>query len=520
MVFRKPYAFFIKNFRKIHFVLIILCGFIYSKTIQLSAFNKSFITYLSYDPYLEPISKYLSVLLYLAVILTITGFLIILVVLKRKDKPWKLYLIPVIEYIALLIIYLYLNNFYNTYDGSFVTTTIRALDNFLSIATVPQYIVFLILIIRVIGLDLKNFNFSADEEFLDLNQDDREEFEISINFDKYAIKRNFKMVLRNIKYVYQEHKFICNVLITLLCLITAYKTYYYFGVSHKTIKEDTFFNVNNYSMMINESFYTDKDKKGNILEKNSAFIVLNVTVVNNGISRSFDGNDFHVVNGSSNYTYQGNTYSDDFSDIGGSFPTGKMKNGEKRNFALIFKVDKKLDYKKFVLYYQEYRGRVSYLRKIKLNLKNVEKIKNNNSINIGEELTIEKPNNDISKFTFEKLEFTDNKNYNIESCDASSNCSITTKNIKAPDNSKILYIEFTSQDYEGVQLAKFTSNYGKIIYTSSDGFSKEVVPTSVLANRDYLGKMLYIKVPNEIESAKTIDFIYTVRNNKYSYKIR
>ena len=34
------------------------------------------------------------------------------------------------------------------------------------------------------------------------------------------------------------------------------------------------------------------------------------------------------------------------------------------------------------------------------------------------------------------------------------------------------------------------------------------------------GKMLYIKVPNEIESAKTIDFIYTVRNNKYSYKIR
>ena len=150
----------------------------------------------------------------------------------------------------------------------------------------------------------------------------------------------------------------------------------------------------------------------------------------------------------------------------------------------------------------------------------MEKIKNNNSINIGEELTIEKPNNDISKFTFEKLEFTDNKNYNIESCDASSNCSITTKNIKAPDNSKILYIEFTSQDYEGVQLAKFTSNYGKIIYTSSDGFSKEVVPTSVLANRDYLGKMLYIKVPNEIESAKTIDFIYTVRNNKYSYKIR
>ena len=130
MVFRKPYAFFIKNFRRIHFILIILCGFIYSRTLQLSTFNKDFITYLSYDPYFEPISKYLSIILYLAVIITIIGFLSIMIVLKRKDKPWKLYLIPVIEYIVLLIIYFYLGNFYNNYDGSFATTTIRALDNF------------------------------------------------------------------------------------------------------------------------------------------------------------------------------------------------------------------------------------------------------------------------------------------------------------------------------------------------------------------------------------------------------
>ena len=520
MVFRKPYAFFIKNFRRIHFILIILCGFIYSRTLQLSTFNKDFITYLSYDPYFEPISKYLSIILYLAVIITIIGFLSIMIVLKRKDKPWKLYLIPVIEYIVLLIIYFYLGNFYNNYDGSFATTTIRALDNFLSIATVPQYVVFLILIIRVIGLDLKNFNFGADEEFLELDQDDREEFEISINFDKHAIKRNIKMVIRNLNYVYQEHKFICNVIVGIFIAITVYKTYYYFGVSHKTIKEDKFFNVNNYSMMINESFYTNKDKKGNILEKNSAFVILNITVINNGISRKFDGNDFHIVNGSSNYTYQGNTYSDDFSDIGDSFPTGKMKNGEKRNFALIFKVDKKLDYKKFVLYYQEYKGNISYLRKIKLNLNDVSKITTNSPITVGKELKIINPDKTEEEFTFESVEFRDSASYNIETCNQNDECSITAKEVTAPVNNKILYIEFTSPDYEGTDLAKFTTNYGKIIYTDNDGFAKEIIPTSVLANKDYLGKILYIKVPSNIESAKTIEFIYTVRNKKYSYKLR
>ena len=39
-------------------------------------------------------------------------------------------------------------------------------------------------------------------------------------------------------------------------------------------------------------------------------------------------------------------------------------------------------------------------------------------------------------------------------------------------------------------------------------------------NQNYLGKYLYITVPNDIENSKSIEFIYTVRNNKYVYKIK
>lgn len=518
MVFRKPYAFFIKNFRKIHIILLILCSIIYSKSIQVSAFNKEFMTYLSYDAYYEPISKYLNIWLYLIIILTVIGFIIVMVILKRKEKPWKLYLIPTIEYIYLLTIFIYITNFYNNYDGSFATTTIRALNNFLSIGLVPQFVVFLILIIRIIGLDIKNFNFSNDKEFLELNQDDREEFEVSINFDKYSLKRNIKKILRNIKYFYQEHKFICYIFIFIISFLIVFRIYYYFGITHKVIEEDKVFNVNNYSMQINDSFYTDKDKAGNIIEKNSAFIILNITVLNNGQSREFNGNDFQIVNSNKTYTFQGQTYSEDFSDLGNSFPTGKIKNGEKKNFALIFKVDKNLDYKKFVLYYQEYNRNTSFLRKIKLKLNNVMKIKENDKLNIGEELTINNFN-DTSKFTFEKVEFGDSYNYNIESCNSDSSCSIITKNI-SPINQKIMYVEFSSLDYEGVDLLKFTTNYGKIIYVNDEGISKKIKPTSILVNQNYLGKYLYITVPNDIENSKSIEFIYTVRNNKYVYKIK
>lgn len=520
MVFRKPYAFFIKNFKKFHILLIIMCGFIYSKTLQVSTFNKDFLTYLSYDSYYEPISNYLSPLLYLITFLTIVIFLILLIVLKRKGKPWKLYLVPVLEYIALIIIFYTITNFYNTYEGDFSTTTIRALNNFLSIATFPQYLVFLILIIRILGLDIKNFNFSADEEFLELEQDDREEFEINVEFDKHAIKRTLKKSKRFIGYFYEEHKYICNIIFIIIAVFTLYKTYYYFGVSHKTIKENQVFNVNNYSMKINKSYYTDKDKAGNVLEKNSAFVILNLSVLNNDSSRYFDGNDFHIVNGNKNYTFQGNTYSNYFSDIGNSFPTGKLKNGVQRDFALIFKVDKDLDYKNFVLYYQEYKGNTSYLRKIKLNLEDVSQIEETKTINITKKLEVDNSVGEATEFTFESAQFVQSSNYNIESCDSSGSCSIVTKSIEVTEGYKILLINFSSPDYEGTELIDFTKDYGKIRYIDNDGFYKELSIEDCLVNRDYLGKNLYIKVPNSLENMKEVSIIYTIRNKRYSYKIK
>ena len=124
MVFRKPYAFLIKNFKKIHIVLLILCGFIYYKTMQLDSFVSEFISYLTYDSYLEPITKYTSPLFYLMAVLVIviTGSLVIL--LRRKEKPWKLYLIPFLDYLLLIVMFFLIQQFFTAYEGSTSTTTI------------------------------------------------------------------------------------------------------------------------------------------------------------------------------------------------------------------------------------------------------------------------------------------------------------------------------------------------------------------------------------------------------------
>lgn len=521
MVFRKPYAFLIKNFRKIHILLLLLCSFIYYKSIQLSTFIENFITFLSYDKELEPISGYVSIFLYLIVIAVISIITSLMVLLKKKEKPWKLYLIPVAEYIALLFVLVSTSKYFSSYEGELATTTARALDNFLLLTRIPQYVVFLILIIRIIGVDLKNFNFSADEEFLELSQDDREEFEISFEVDKHAFIRTIKKLKRYLLYFYQEHRYICNILFTVAFVLVIGNIYYYFGVSHKTTVENETLNANGFSIIVNDSYYTNKDMVGNVIEKDSSFVVLNITVLNNSSARELNVTDFHIINGRNDYDFAGDTYSNYFLDIGDSYPNGMLANGQKKNFSLIFKVDKNLNYKKFVLYYQETRtSGKTLLRKIKLNLEDVSEVNQNETKKIGEETTIIYPDKSSQSFTLESASFESNASYNTEVCDSYDNCQITTKSVSASTNSKILIIPFSSPSYEGEDLIDFSTKYGKIKYMDSENITREIKIENILKSQDYLGKYLYINVPTNIENSKSIEIIYTIRNQKYIYKIR
>ena len=104
MIIRKPYAFLIKNFRKIHIFLLILCFFVAYKLYDVSRFVGDFTSLGIYDLYSDPITKHITIFLTISVILLIIGSLALLFLLRHKKKQWKIYLIPVFEYIALLFV--------------------------------------------------------------------------------------------------------------------------------------------------------------------------------------------------------------------------------------------------------------------------------------------------------------------------------------------------------------------------------------------------------------------------------
>lgn len=518
MIIRKPYAFLIKNFKKIHIFLLLVCLFIFYKNSQTRSFVSEFLSLGTYDAYNEPISNYINFFVMLLLVVVIALSVVLMLLLRHKGKPWKLYLIPFLEYSYMLVVFVVTINFFASYNGSGGTTGIRAIRDLLNISSIFQYAVFIILLIRILGIDLNKFNFKMDSEYLELDSDDREEFEINIDIDKNSFKRTYKRLFRNINYVYQEHKFIINCLITLLIIGLVSYSYYYVFIVHKSYKQGDSINSSGYTITINDSYYTDKNYNGEVISKDSSFVVIDLNIKNNVGAREINFNRFHIMNGVSNYSYTFKTYESDFSDLGKTYEKKEIKRDEEFNLIMVFKVDKKLDKNRFVLYYQEFDNNKPYLRKIKLNIKDISSISVKKEKKIDEELIISE-GNEKKDLTIENIEIDDNFTYSYQNCTNSSGCYTSSGDVNNKEGEKILKIDFISDSFEGKDLIDFSTKYGKINYIDDKG-KEQVVSIKDAVNKKYFGKYLYIRVPSNIDNSNEIRLIYTVRNNRYTYRIK
>ena len=521
MVFRKPYAFLIKNFKKIHILLLVLWVFTYYKIYGLKSFIKEYITYGTYNKNLEGISTKIGPLLYLSLIAIIIISILLLLLLLNKKKPWKLYLIIIIEYTFMIYACLATSSYFNALSNIDNVSGVYIYRDLINISSWVQYLVLVILILRITGIDIKKFGFNNDKEFLELNSSDREEFEISVEIDKHSFKRKYNLIKRNIMYFYQEHKLICNIFLTISIGAIIIYTGYYFGVKTRSYKIGDKFTAGIYDITVNSIYVTDSNARGNIIEKNNKFVIINVTMKNNSnkdVTPNFGR--FHLMNGSINRT---NTiyYDEYFKDIGRGLSSDSIvKSKEEKKFMLVYKVPNDLKNKRFVLYYQEYHGRNdTYLRKIKLKLTDVSKSNKTKNYQIGDKIAFKNLDNTTEYVTFDQYSFNDSITYSKYSCTQGENCQMTTKTLTSDGTYKILKIAFSSSDYEGKEFVDFTSRYAIIKYVDSNGKVHKYNIESALTTY-YEGKEMFIKISNDIMESEEIYIDYLIRNKEYIVKIK
>ena len=516
MIIRKPYAFLIKNFKKIHIALLILGLFVGYKLFDVTGFVNEFMKYGTYDLYANPVSNYISFSLMISLLLisVLCGALILL--LMHKNKPWKAYLIPCIEYLILFFVLIIINGFFDNYTKYVETTDLRFSRDLLVIFMLGQVPALYVFIMRVFGLDIKKFNFNSDAEFLELSEEDREEIEISFDIDKNTIKRTWKRLLRNLNYFYLEHKLVCTIIVVVLIGVIGYNSYQYIFITNKSYKEGDFYNINGMSVVVNNTYYSQYDYKGDVISKKNNFVIVELTVKNHGAPNKLNMNFFHLKNSTEDYTTTKNVYSTEFQDLGVTYKDVKeIKRDESIKFIIIYKVDKKLNPKNFVLYYQE-TGKNGILRKYKLKVVNLDKKTEEKDYSVGDALPI-----DIfelkDEVTFDYYDISDSFDYRSFKC-TRENCVTAAYKVTAPEGYKIIKIPFASNTVESKNMIDFVSKYGIIIYKDRDGYDREIEFKNPISYK-YYGKVLYLLIPDDYDESNGFSIDFNVRGSKYTYKM-
>jgi len=514
MIVRKPYAFLIKNFRKIHVVLLILGLFIAYRLIDVNNFVTEFMRYGVYDSYANPVTSHISGFLLFIIFITTVGSGALIVLLRYKKKPWKAYLVPFIEYFALFLVLNIIKGFFTSFKYDIATTDLRFSRDLLVIFLVAQIPAIGIFLMRTLGLDTKKFNFSSDEEFLELNEEDREEVEISFNIDVNTFKRLYKRLFRNIKYFYEEHKIICRAAVIVVGVVFLYSVYKFIFITNRSYSQGDSYSVNGYTIKVNNSYFTDKSYNGEVISKSSNFVIVEFTITNNSAPRKINMSNFHLKNSTEDYVTTEKTFAEEFRDLGTTYDSVReLKRDETLNLIVIYKVDKKLRKDGFVLYYQENNG--GTLRKIKLKIKDLSTIKNGGTFKLQDDLELNL--NPPEVISFDSYEITDSAEYVVRKC-TTIGCASDVNEFNTNGEYKILAIDFGSDTYQVKNMIDFLTKYGRIVYKDSSG-SVEDLEVENSIPKAYYGKTVYLKVPNDITEASEISFEITVRNKKYVYKL-
>lgn len=519
MVLRKPYAFLIKHFKKINVLLLLLVIFAAYKDIKLYGFLKDYVSTAIYNNTLDPISNYVNLwgILSLFLILIISCTLTYL--LKYKNKPYAFYLYIVLSNLLTLIIFLYMRYYFS--PGVYSGYSMEASRNlmYVTLVTVLPYIVsILLLFIRAIGLDLKKFGFHEDKDFLEMDEEDREEIEVEVNFDKDIIVRTIRNKIRMFKYFFMEHKFSLSFITITVVVILVIIIYNFVYVEHKVYGMNETFKSNNYKFVIENTYLTDKDYAGNIVSTQGKYYVILDFKVQNLLNqtRDFDIKKFHLFVDNEFYEpdLRFNNY---FNDIGRVYEGTSIGKKKTENYILIYEIDKPSKNSNFLLTYQDLLTKENKIIKVKIRVRDLSKFVNKDLKKIGE--TLEVPINLDEKKSLNISDFlvNDSMIYTYEKCYV-HNCPIYQGTLVSKSKNSILRLKGDFGNDSVEDFIKFLSKYGKLRY-NINGADKEI-PLEFMLQKGYRGKMIYLSVPEEIKTATKIELFFTVRTYQYIYRLK
>lgn len=521
VILRKPYAFLIKHFKKIHILLLLIMLYGVYKTNNLSNFFSNYARNTSgfYESTLA--STYINSLFFMGCISIIIISTVVLILMKQKDKPTKLYVFIIVGYILMLVL-LFL-------DGGYLRTiifeqlsprTTRMLRDINYIALIPQIVLSFLVLIRAIGFNIKRFNFSQDIEDLKIDVSDSEEFELTIGTDTGKINRLIRRNKRELKYFYLENKALIISIIVLIVIFVSSSAYYNKFVLNKIYNQKDVVRVHNISYKVENFYSSNINYRGeDISEKDHTFLILSLKTYNgNENSKKIEIDNLRIVIGENIYLPIVKQY-DSFRDLGIGYNNQKLESGKEATYIFVYKVSNEDLEKPMILRYNDNvfftkEGIGSRYIKIKVKPTDIKEISTLPRADLKKEVYYGLSNLKETRLTINDVEFKDKYSYELGNLIYYINDPM--------DNRLIMKINYKYDPDKGVEfigtLSELLKEYGTIRYEKDNKqvvlLYKDVTP------RNYKDDNIYLSVPSNIKDSKSIDLIINVRDKVYIHKLK
>ena len=284
MIVRKPYAFFIKHFRLFHIIFLLIAFKLIVSNISLFEF---FNDYVNSNPTI--VSSFIIDSVKINIIwpiILLIGLCIVMGVLIYKKKDVKLYIITIISYVLITILFIISNRTLSNLTEYLVDIRIvKAIHDILLVSSFVQAIMIALFFTRATGFDIKKFDFAKDYAELQVLDEDREEVELSLDFDINSLKTRINRFFRKFKYFYLENKMMCICIFVVCIAIVGIFTYFYISNSLYITVKGNVINSRKYVITYINSFIDNKDASDKTINGDN-FVVLKTNIKLRGSSKN------------------------------------------------------------------------------------------------------------------------------------------------------------------------------------------------------------------------------------------
>lgn len=532
MILRKPYAFLIKYFKVIHLLLTALLGFILYKTNALLSFFNGYLSSKSYEVIDNLASTYLGGYLYLAIFLSIIISVVIFLLMRKKDKPIRYYLVLIIYYIVLTVGLLFVSSQLTNIGFNKINVLLLRLSrDILLVLFFTQIPFVLISLSRTVGFNVKKFNFQKDLIELQVEEQDNEEFELDVDIDSFDVKTRFRRRLRLMGYVLKENRLVIVVLLGIALITsgvvvnnTIYKKNYIYS-------EEKAFSYNGLEMITLSSYQMDTDFFGStISDKKYSYTVVRMK------AKNVTNSDLSVVMKGFTLKIEDKIYHSSLKEKDSFLPLGDTaskivvpRKGEEI-FIVIFKIDKEDKDKTQTM---EYAGsykmngseRIYNIKKVKLTPKTIGKTKEIKRVKIGETLDFSGSILGNTSITINNIDIQDRFLYSYRQCFQECNDfnDYIVPKVNTKYNITIMKLNldiFLDKGIDNEKLEnKLISTTGHIRYVLGEeeytqNFSIEDITPDIV--HDYK----YYEIKGEVKKADAIYLDFIILDKVYTYVLK